>query len=205
MMFPCELQVNTVCYWFVYFDYSRYFQPSKVIYSNSVFHEQKKHIIFENLCQSIEYSFISNSVFCFFSEMLFYSWISNLIFSSSLWLRLNRQLKVFLSLSSACDDASWEILHSSYNLTSTLASVIHHHSATPGEPLVLQVSQSLLVSVFSADTDDVSVIFLEDFFLIDFVCIFKCLQVLQKLTYNTRIFQSTNHIQELIAFLMSNM
>ncbi|KAM9337139.1 protein CIP2A [Symphorus nematophorus] len=69
----------------------------------------------------------------------------------------------------ACDDNSREILHSSYNLTSTLSSVIHRHSATPGEPLVLQ-----------------------------------CLQVLQKLTYNTRIFQSTNYIHELITFLMTN-
>ncbi|XP_076617785.1 protein CIP2A [Chaetodon auriga] len=69
----------------------------------------------------------------------------------------------------ACEDDSREILHSSYNLTSTLASVIHCHSATPGEPLVLQ-----------------------------------CLQVLQKLTYNTRIFQSTNYIHELIAFLVTN-
>ncbi|CAK6970259.1 protein CIP2A [Scomber scombrus] len=69
----------------------------------------------------------------------------------------------------ACDDDSREILHSSYNLTSTLASVVHCHSATPGEPLVLQ-----------------------------------CLQVLQKLTYNTRVFQSTNYIHELITFLMTN-
>ncbi|XP_059183404.1 protein CIP2A isoform X2 [Centropristis striata] len=69
----------------------------------------------------------------------------------------------------ACDDDSQETLHSSYNLTSTLASVIHCHSATPGAPLVLQ-----------------------------------CLQVLQKLTYNTRVFQSTNYIHELIAFLMTN-
>ncbi|XP_070842405.1 protein CIP2A [Chaetodon trifascialis] len=69
----------------------------------------------------------------------------------------------------ACDDDSREILHSSYNLTSTLSSVIHCHSATPGEPLVLQ-----------------------------------CLQVLQKLTYNTRIFQSTHYIHELIAFLVTN-
>ncbi|KAM3842281.1 protein CIP2A, partial [Diretmus argenteus] len=38
----------------------------------------------------------------------------------------------------ACDDESREMLHSSYNLTSTLASIIHCHSATPGEPLVLQ-------------------------------------------------------------------
>ena len=35
------------------------------------------------------------------------------------------------------------MLHSSYNLTSTLASVIHQHSATPGKPLVLQVGQYL--------------------------------------------------------------
>ncbi|XP_029282243.1 protein CIP2A, partial [Cottoperca gobio] len=69
----------------------------------------------------------------------------------------------------ACDDDNREILHSSYNLTSTLASVIHCHSATPGEPVVLQ-----------------------------------CLQVLQKLTYNTRVFQSTNYIHELITFLMTN-
>ncbi|XP_071370198.1 protein CIP2A [Centroberyx affinis] len=69
----------------------------------------------------------------------------------------------------ACEDESREMLHSSYNLTSTLASVIHCHSATPGEPLVLQ-----------------------------------CLQVLQKLTYNTRTFHSTNYIHELIAFLMTN-
>ncbi|XP_035475720.2 protein CIP2A [Scophthalmus maximus] len=69
----------------------------------------------------------------------------------------------------ACDDDSRVMLHSSYNLTSTLASVIHCHGATPGEPLVLQ-----------------------------------CLQVLQKLTYNTRIFQSTNYMHELVAFLMTN-
>ncbi|KAM4718209.1 protein CIP2A [Anableps anableps] len=67
------------------------------------------------------------------------------------------------------DDASREVLHSSYNLTSTLAAVIHHHSNTPGEPLVLQ-----------------------------------CLQVLQKLTYNTRTFQFTNYIRELISFLLTN-
>ena len=41
----------------------------------------------------------------------------------------------------AHDEDSREMLHSSYNLTSTLASVIHQHSATPGEPLVLQVGQ----------------------------------------------------------------
>ncbi|KAK5599616.1 hypothetical protein CRENBAI_018413 [Crenichthys baileyi] len=67
------------------------------------------------------------------------------------------------------DDASREILHSSYNLTSTLAAVIHCHSSTPGEPLVLQ-----------------------------------CLQVLQKLTYNTRTFQFTNYVHELICFLLTN-
>ncbi|XP_037549772.1 protein CIP2A [Nematolebias whitei] len=69
----------------------------------------------------------------------------------------------------ASDDTGREILHSSYNLTSTLASVIHCHSSTPGEPLVIQ-----------------------------------CLQVLQKLTYNTRTFQSTNYINELIGFLMTS-
>ncbi|XP_068603964.1 protein CIP2A [Brachionichthys hirsutus] len=69
----------------------------------------------------------------------------------------------------ACDHVSREILHSRYNLTSTLASVIHHHSATPGEPLVLQ-----------------------------------CLQLLQKLTYNTRVFHSTIYVHELISFLMKN-
>ncbi|KAM6907980.1 protein CIP2A isoform 1-T1 [Lycodopsis pacificus] len=69
----------------------------------------------------------------------------------------------------ACDDDSLEILNSRYNLTSTLASVVHCHSATPGEPLVLQ-----------------------------------CLQLLQKLTYNTRVFQSTNYIHELVAFLITN-
>lgn len=41
----------------------------------------------------------------------------------------------------ACDDESREVLHSSYNLTSTLASIIHCHSATPGQPLVLQVGE----------------------------------------------------------------
>uniref|UniRef100_A0A7N6F7U6 CIP2A N-terminal domain-containing protein n=1 Tax=Anabas testudineus TaxID=64144 RepID=A0A7N6F7U6_ANATE len=85
---------------------------------------------------------------------------------------LNHQLCIYSTCTlcpSACDDDSREILHSSYNLTSTLASVIHHHSATPAEPLVLQ-----------------------------------CLQVLQKLTYNTRIFQSASYIHELIAFLMNN-
>ncbi|XP_068998289.1 protein CIP2A [Embiotoca jacksoni] len=69
----------------------------------------------------------------------------------------------------ACDDNSREILHSSYNLTSTLASVVHRHGTAPGEPLVLQ-----------------------------------CLQVLQKLTYNTRVLQSSGYVHELVAFLMTN-
>lgn len=49
-------------------------------------------------------------------------------------------------LSPACDDASREILHCSYNCTSTLAAVIQHHSTTPGEPLVLQVSSTRSIS-----------------------------------------------------------
>ncbi|XP_046879717.1 protein CIP2A [Hypomesus transpacificus] len=69
----------------------------------------------------------------------------------------------------ACDEESREVLHSSYNLTSTLASIIHYNSATPQDPLVLQ-----------------------------------CLQLLQKLTYNARIFHCSNYIHELIAFLMTN-
>ncbi|KAK7881255.1 hypothetical protein WMY93_029664 [Mugilogobius chulae] len=69
----------------------------------------------------------------------------------------------------ACDEESREILHSSFSLTSTLASIIHSYSATPGEPLVLQ-----------------------------------CLRVLQKLTYNTRVFQSMNYFHEVITFLMTN-
>ncbi|XP_056290606.1 protein CIP2A isoform X2 [Pseudoliparis swirei] len=68
----------------------------------------------------------------------------------------------------AGDDGGLEVLNSRYNLTSTLASVVHCHSGTPEEPLVLQ-----------------------------------CLQLLQRLTYNTRVFQSTNYIQELLAFLMA--
>lgn len=57
--------------------------------------------------------------------------------------------KTFMLLSrySACDDSSREILHSSYNCTSTLASIIHHHSSSPGEPLVLQVSSFFYISV----------------------------------------------------------
>ncbi|KAM6977695.1 LOW QUALITY PROTEIN: protein CIP2A [Aplochiton taeniatus] len=69
----------------------------------------------------------------------------------------------------ACDDETREVLHSSYNLTATLASIIHWQSATPGEPLVLQ-----------------------------------CLQLLQKLTYNTRVFHGTNSVHELLTFLMTN-
>ncbi|KAM9713039.1 LOW QUALITY PROTEIN: protein CIP2A [Menidia menidia] len=69
----------------------------------------------------------------------------------------------------SCDESSRELLHSSYNLTSSLAALVHCHSATPGAPLVLQ-----------------------------------CLQVLQKLTYRTRVLQSSNYIHELIAFLMTN-
>uniref|UniRef100_A0A8K9XA86 CIP2A N-terminal domain-containing protein n=1 Tax=Oncorhynchus mykiss TaxID=8022 RepID=A0A8K9XA86_ONCMY len=68
-----------------------------------------------------------------------------------------------------CDDESRDVLQSSYNLTSTLASIIHCHSSTPREPLVLQ-----------------------------------CLKVLQRLTYNGRIFHCANYIHELIDFLMSN-
>ncbi|RVE59144.1 hypothetical protein OJAV_G00201030 [Oryzias javanicus] len=69
----------------------------------------------------------------------------------------------------ASDDSTRELLHSSYNLTSTLAAVVHCYSSTPGEPLVLQ-----------------------------------CLQVLQKLTYNTRVFQSTSCIHQLLEFLMDS-
>ncbi|XP_040022786.2 protein CIP2A isoform X1 [Gasterosteus aculeatus] len=69
----------------------------------------------------------------------------------------------------ACDDDGLEILNSRYNLTSTLASVVHGRRASPEEPLVLQ-----------------------------------CLQLLQKLTYNTRVLQSANYIHELVAFLMTN-
>ncbi|KAJ8375600.1 hypothetical protein SKAU_G00061800 [Synaphobranchus kaupii] len=43
----------------------------------------------------------------------------------------------------ASDDESREALHSSYNLTGTLASVIHCNSATPREPVVLQCLQVL--------------------------------------------------------------
>nr|XP_057915408.1 protein CIP2A isoform X2 [Doryrhamphus excisus] len=50
-----------------------------------------------------------------------------------------------------------------------MASVIHRHSATPEDPLVLQ-----------------------------------SLQLLQKLTYSTRVFPSTSYIHELIGFLMTN-
>lgn len=44
-----------------------------------------------------------------------------------------------------CDDESRDVLQSSYNLTSTLASIIHCHSATPREPLVLQVRTELSI------------------------------------------------------------
>uniref|UniRef100_A0A3P9KQJ6 Cell proliferation regulating inhibitor of protein phosphatase 2A n=1 Tax=Oryzias latipes TaxID=8090 RepID=A0A3P9KQJ6_ORYLA len=66
----------------------------------------------------------------------------------------------------ASDNSTRELLHSSYNLTSTLAAVIHCYSSTPGEPL--------------------------------------CLQVLQKLTYNTRVFQSNSCIHQLLEFLMTS-
>ncbi|XP_019745103.1 protein CIP2A isoform X1 [Hippocampus comes] len=69
----------------------------------------------------------------------------------------------------ACDDDSRKILHSNFNLTSILALLVHRHSATPGDPLILQ-----------------------------------SLQLLQKLTYSTRIFPSSSHVHELIGFLMSN-
>ncbi|XP_077409897.1 protein CIP2A isoform X2 [Vanacampus margaritifer] len=69
----------------------------------------------------------------------------------------------------ACDDDGRKILHCNFNLTSILALIVHRHSATPGDPLVLQ-----------------------------------SLQLLQKLTYSTRIFPSAKHVHELIAFLVSN-
>uniref|UniRef100_H2LD82 Cellular inhibitor of PP2A n=1 Tax=Oryzias latipes TaxID=8090 RepID=H2LD82_ORYLA len=73
-------------------------------------------------------------------------------------------------LAQLSDNSTRELLHSSYNLTSTLAAVIHCYSSTPGEPLVLQ----------------------------------QCLQVLQKLTYNTRVFQSNSCIHQLLEFLMTS-
>ncbi|XP_037136100.1 protein CIP2A isoform X1 [Syngnathus acus] len=69
----------------------------------------------------------------------------------------------------ACDDGSRKILHCNFNLTGILALLVHRHSATPGDPLVLQ-----------------------------------SLQLLQKITYSTRIFPSSNHVNELIVFLVSN-
>ncbi|XP_077364980.1 protein CIP2A isoform X2 [Festucalex cinctus] len=66
----------------------------------------------------------------------------------------------------ACDEDSRKILQCNFNLTSILARIVHRHSATPGDPLSLQL--------------------------------------LQKLTYSTRISPSTKHVRELIAFLMSN-
>uniref|UniRef100_A0A667YV63 Cellular inhibitor of PP2A n=1 Tax=Myripristis murdjan TaxID=586833 RepID=A0A667YV63_9TELE len=36
------------------------------------------------------------------------------------------------------------------------------------------------------------------------VCLSQCLQLLQKLTYNTRTFHTTNYIHELVAFLVTN-
>ncbi|XP_064188781.1 protein CIP2A isoform X6 [Anguilla rostrata] len=75
----------------------------------------------------------------------------------------------------AADDESREALHSRYNLTGTLASVIHCNSATPREPVVLQcLSPS------------------------------QCLQVLQKLTYSMRIPHCTPYMDELIAFLIQH-
>ncbi|KAJ8413150.1 hypothetical protein AAFF_G00091460 [Aldrovandia affinis] len=49
----------------------------------------------------------------------------------------------------ASDDESREALHSSYNLTGTLASVIHYNSATPREPVVLQCLQVLQKLTYS--------------------------------------------------------
>uniref|UniRef100_A0A8C6SUI8 Cell proliferation regulating inhibitor of protein phosphatase 2A n=1 Tax=Neogobius melanostomus TaxID=47308 RepID=A0A8C6SUI8_9GOBI len=66
----------------------------------------------------------------------------------------------------ASEGESRVLLHSSYSLTSTLASIIHSHSASR--------------------------------------LFFQCLRVLQKLTYNTRVFQSINYFHELISFLMVN-
>lgn len=35
-------------------------------------------------------------------------------------------------------------------------------------------------------------------------CVSQCLQVLQKLTYNTRVFHTSNHIRQLLAFLVAS-
>lgn len=59
--------------------------------------------------------------------------------SVRVWFLLSFCIAAFYSPLSGSDDASREVLHSSYNLTSTLAAVIHHHGNTPGDPLVLQV------------------------------------------------------------------
>ncbi|KAG9332381.1 hypothetical protein JZ751_014977 [Albula glossodonta] len=49
----------------------------------------------------------------------------------------------------ASDDESREALHSTYNLTGTLASVIHCNSSTPREPVVLQCLQVLQKLTYS--------------------------------------------------------
>ncbi|KAK1168299.1 hypothetical protein AOXY_G11204 [Acipenser oxyrinchus oxyrinchus] len=67
----------------------------------------------------------------------------------------------------ASDEETREALHTSYSLTSALASVIHCNSSTPSEPVVLQ-----------------------------------CIQLLQRITYNVRVFHSSANIDELLTFLM---
>ncbi|XP_029955088.1 protein CIP2A [Salarias fasciatus] len=67
----------------------------------------------------------------------------------------------------AGDDSGREVLHSSFNLSGTLSSIVQR--SDPQEPLVLQ-----------------------------------CLQLLQRLTYNSGVLQWSNSVQQLLSFLLTH-
>ncbi|XP_043927036.1 protein CIP2A isoform X2 [Protopterus annectens] len=68
---------------------------------------------------------------------------------------------------SSTDGEIRDTLHTTYNLTSALAAVIHRHSANLTEPVLLQ-----------------------------------SIQLLQRITYDVRVFHATGNIDELITFLI---
>lgn len=70
-------------------------------------------------------------------------------FKKDSFFRTNIKLLQYVSsFNLASEEETREALHTSYSLTSALASVIHCNSSTPSEPVVLQVSCAIFFPLY---------------------------------------------------------